>query len=366
MSKPKIIFVDDEEYNLEAFQAYFRREYEIYTFTSADEALLFLNFNKIEIIISDEKMAGTTGIEFLERVSKIFPDSIRVLITAYADLQLLESAINRGQIYKFLHKPWDWEKLKLVIENCEAAFNYKNELKIQNEALTKANFELNKFVYSVSHDLRSPLTSILGLIEITKSTPDLKVASNYFELIEEKVIKLDGYIKRLLDYFRNDRSELKHSKINFTSIIEETWLLLSEGSKKINFNTEVIEDDQFFGDPVRLEIIFENLISNAIKYQNPSIKNQEIFVKIRVDHNKCTIAVTDNGIGIDQSYADKVFELFFRANANKNDAGSGLGLYIVKDTVERMNGEIKLFSEPMKGSTFYIELPNRKLMKITA
>src|ERR1700740_2896774 len=189
--KTSILYVDDEENNLYAFRAYFRKEYEVYTAQNASDAFLVLEKNHISIIISDQRMPAMTGIEFLEKTIKKYPDCLRVLITAYADMDLVIEAVNRGQINKFIQKPWNWDELSLTIKNCRLIYDLKLELKKKNEQLQKANDELNKFVYSVSHDLRAPLMSILGLVNLSKKEQKSTAIKNYFEIIETCVVKLD-------------------------------------------------------------------------------------------------------------------------------------------------------------------------------
>ena len=196
--KIKILYVDDEENNLVSFRSYFRKEYEIYTAVSVAEALILLEHSEMNLIISDQRMPASTGVEFLEKTIKSHPDCIRMLITGQSDLGVVIEAINRGQITKFVQKPWDWEKLSLAIENCVLLYRSRTEIKQKNKELQKANDELNKFVYSLSHDLRSPLMSILGIVHLAKTNKEALAEMDYFGLIENCVVKLDGFIKNII------------------------------------------------------------------------------------------------------------------------------------------------------------------------
>ncbi|MES2513544.1 MAG: hybrid sensor histidine kinase/response regulator [Bacteroidota bacterium] len=357
--KIKVLYVDDEEQNLVAFRANFRKEYEVYTATNAGDALTLLQTNYVHVIISDQRMPGITGVEFLEKAVKLYPDSSRLLITGQSDIEVVIDAINRGQISKFIQKPWDWEKLSIAIDNCVTLYKSRVELKLKNQELQKINDELNKFVYSVSHDLRSPLTSILGVVNLTKLLPELRVADTYFEMIEGRVIKLDNFIKKLIDYYKNARSEEVNDKVDFNALITSIWDTLKNQNTSIDFQFCCKQHNEFTGDVFRLGVIFENLISNAIKYQNPAIDKQEIKIDIDVSASEAKIKVTDNGIGIDQNYLDRIFQLFFRTEDSLNTEGTGIGLYIVKEAIEKVNGTITVSSELMKGTSFNILIPNK-------
>jgi signal transduction histidine kinase len=357
--KIKILYVDDEEQNLVSFKANFRKEYEIYTAINADEALNVLKDNVIPIIISDQRMPHTSGVEFLEKTVKLYPDCIRLLITGQADIEVVIEAINRGQISKYIQKPWDWEKLSIAIDNCVTLYTSRLEIKLKNQELQKANDELNKFVYSVSHDLRSPLTSILGIVNLAKLTPELKVAETYFEMIEGRVIKLDHFIKKLIDYYKNSRSEENNEMIDFNKVIKSVFDTLENSKNTVDLKLEIIQDVNFIGDLFRIEIIFENLISNAIKFINPNTDFHKISIFIEVSSKDVKVIISDNGIGINKDYIKNIFNLFYRTENAINTEGSGIGLYIVKEAIDKMDGKITVSSTPMEGTSFEFYLPNK-------
>ena len=359
MDKIKVLYVDDEEQNLVSFRANFRKEYDVYTAISADEALNLLKETHIPIIISDQRMPHTTGVDFLEKTVKLYPDCIRLLITAQSDIEIVIEAINRGQVSKYIQKPWDWDKLSIAIDNCVTLYTSRIEIQLKNEELLKTNDELNKFVYSVSHDLRSPLTSILGIVNLAKITPEMKVALSYFEMIEGRVLKLDDFIKKIIDYYKNARLEIVKDKIDLKPFILEIWELLRDQNSNILFNLNVREDVEYVGDSMRLKIIFENLISNAIKYQNPSSNSKLIDISVNVDSINLNITISDNGIGIDSRFIDSIFNLFFRTEDSLQVEGAGIGLYLVKEAVNKTGGTIDVNSKLMYGTVFKILIPNK-------
>ena len=363
MSTPeriKILYVDDETNNLISFRSYFRKEYEVYTALSVSEALELLENNHMHIIIADQRMPAITGVEFLEQTIARHPDSIRMLITGQADINVVIQAINQGQITKFMQKPWDWEKLSLAIDNCVLLYKSRAELKQKNEELRKANDELNKFVYSVSHDLRSPLMSILGIVHLAKINEDKTVEHTYFNMIESCVVKLDTFIKNIIDYYKNSRADEIKELVDFRALAESVIEALKNQDTSIDFELEIDQSGEFFGDLLRLRMILNNLVSNAIKYQNPKAERHLVRIHVGSRDDSALISVEDNGIGIQEKNIENIFKLFFRTENSQDKDGTGIGLYIVKESLEKIGGKINVISTPMAGTTFELTIPNRR------
>jgi len=223
--------------------------------------------------------------------------------------------------------------------------------------LKKTNFELDSFVYRASHDLRAPLRSVLGLLNLIKieSSPDQKSA--YVNLAEKSINKLDSFILDLTNFSRHTRLEIQKEKIDFQSVIAECIenLKYMENADKVKSIIEIEESEPYLSDPGRMAILFQNLISNAIKYQRPYI---ESFVKISIHVNDqgALVVVSDNGKGISKEYLSKIFEMFFRAS--EDSYGSGLGLYITKQVVEKLQGKIEVQSIFNEGTSFKVWLPH--------
>ena len=146
----KVLYIDDEENNLLAFKASFRRLYEIYTAISAADGLKILKSVNIQVVIADQKMPNTTGVEFFKSISQTYPDPVRILLTGYTDIEALADAINHGDIYRYITKPWNDLELHNSIKNAYEAYKAKIDLRNKIDELEKANDELNHFIYSVS------------------------------------------------------------------------------------------------------------------------------------------------------------------------------------------------------------------------
>jgi PAS domain S-box-containing protein len=226
------------------------------------------------------------------------------------------------------------------------------------EELKIRNAELDNFVYKVSHDLRAPLSSILGLVNLAKLPGNSDNPLEYIGIIGEKVQALDHFIGDVLSHSKNLKMEVNISKVDLRHIIEQTFTDLGylEGASEMKRCVK-IEGIDFFSDQWRISEIFRNLISNAIKYRQLAIDNSEIQVKIHIDHLRADISFSDNGIGIDEANLAKIFEMFYRATEQSD--GSGIGLYIVKNAVEKLGGQISVASKPGQGTRFTLVLPNR-------
>jgi PAS domain S-box-containing protein len=227
----------------------------------------------------------------------------------------------------------------------------------QKDLLEKANAELDRFVYITSHDLKAPLLSIQGLIHLAEISEDKSEVEMCLKMMMERIKGLENFIRDIIDYSRNVRVGLVKEEIDIEKMIGDIYkdLFYLENVDKIDFKIEVDKDLSFNSDEKRVNVILKNLIFNAVKYQNFNQKNPYIKVKANEDGNHLVISVKDNGEGIKPDIQDKVYDMFFRAS--EKSSGSGLGLYIVKEMVGKLDGTIQLKSEPDKGSEFTVRLP---------
>jgi len=228
----------------------------------------------------------------------------------------------------------------------------------QSEELLKANHELDRFVYSTSHDLRAPLSSLMGLINITRQANAGEVQT-YLNLMDDRVRSMDQFIRDITDYSRNNRLAVQSQTVALKPLILEVWdgLRFIPGAEHINLSVDVADAMTVSTDPARLKIILTNLLSNAIRYHD--LKKTERFIRLGAEaHDQAMkIFVEDNGQGIEPEYQVKIFDMFFRAS--EKSKGSGLGLYIVKETVEKLAGAISVQSVPSQGSVFTLLLPQQ-------
>lgn len=236
--------------------------------------------------------------------------------------------------------------------------SYSRRLKRQNEELKKLNQALDQFVYSASHDLRAPIASVLGLIDLARHEMDPVRIQSYLDMKEKSLVKLDHFIKDIIDYSRNARLDIRKDHVDFEEILNEILEQLSfqEGAQKVSTSIQVDYNSEFYSDKRRISIVLTNLVSNAIRYHDPEKPNPKIRMHATINPDKAIVTVADNGIGIAEDQTEKIYEMFYRATDLRT--GSGLGLYIVKETVEKLGGEIRVESELNRGTTFTLEIPN--------
>jgi signal transduction histidine kinase len=230
--------------------------------------------------------------------------------------------------------------------------------KAKNVQLRKANAELDRFVYSASHDLRAPLSSLLGLIELARKTDDKAELGTYLSMMKGRINHLDDFIKEIIDYSRNERMEVVKQPVNLYKLVEETLTSLEhlEGADKIEIQNEIPQNMILPTDAMRLKIVLNNLMNNAIKYHDHN--KESPYIRITVSPSETgglNFSVRDNGMGISSEHHDKVFNMFYRAS--ENSKGSGLGLYIVKESLGQLGGSVSVKSELGEGSTFTVVLP---------
>lgn len=228
----------------------------------------------------------------------------------------------------------------------------------QNLELKKINAELDRFVYSASHDLRAPLVSIQGLSKLAIAESQSETDRKYFKLINDRVVRLDDFIRDIIEYSRNARTERKLESFSLSPMIHEVIenLKYMEGADRIAFSV-CSSVEEVRTDKSRLKVVLSNIISNAIKYHN--LRQEDPTVQITSSQFESTVCISikDNGIGIPEDAHEKIFDMFYRASDRAG--GSGLGLYIVKEIVEKLEGSITVNSVFGVGTTFEVRIPGQ-------
>jgi two-component system, sensor histidine kinase and response regulator len=359
-TKIKILYVDDEMNNLIGFKAALRFDYHILIAQNTKEAYSYLEkHDDIKVVFCDQKMPDVTGVMFFEEMRAIYPYPIRILLTAYADIEAVIDAINRGHVFRYVKKPWIDADIISAIEEGVKFYKVTSMLSIKNDELSKAYSELDKFAYSVSHDIRGPLVGLIGGIDLALDTENVEEIKEILTLMQSSVNKLDTFILNMHDYYCMERGELKIVNIDFNKIannIKDIYNIYALSSN-ISFKISVTQTQDFWNDEVSISMIITNLISNAFKYQKTDFENKLVELDIKVEKRMAIIKVIDNGCGIDEKYISQIYNLFFRAHYK--NAGSGFGLFNVKSALLKLNGKIDVESTVDEGTQFTVTIPNK-------
>jgi signal transduction histidine kinase len=243
--------------------------------------------------------------------------------------------------------------------------NIEKLLSERNKQLQKTAAQLDRFIYSASHDLRSPITSIMGIVNLMRMELTTEEYHDYLDKIEQSIMKLDNVIRDMMTFSKNTRQLIRCEKISFEPLIHELIAGIEdlERFEEIDFVINIQAKLPFFNDPVRIKSILFQLLKNAVLYMKPQ-GSPFVRIDVTVFGNKVIIEIIDNGIGISQVHLEKIYDMFYRGT--ERSAGSGLGLYIVKETLLKINGTITVDSVEGQGSIFHIEIPNSNEGKFIA
>ena len=358
--KIKVLYIDDETNNLNSFKAGFRFDYTVFVAGNTQDALVHLEQNPdMHIVFCDQRMPDKTGVEFFEDIRRKYPAPVRMLLTGYSDIEAVIAAINKGNVYRYISKPWNETEIKLAIDEGYKFYITNSLLEKKNEELQKAYNELDKFAYSVTHDLRGPILSVIGVINVSKSIENPSELKSILEMIENAMYKLNTFIENTHDYYNLKRGQLQISDLKFQDIMDDLKDIFEINCKvnNIQFVSKVEQNEIFRSDEMSLRIILNNIISNAFKYQKKNNVNKFVHAEITVNKGIVTIVVKDNGIGIPDSDINHIFDMFYRGTTE--EFGSGFGLYNVKDALMKINGRIDVASKPNEGTTITVTVPTK-------
>jgi signal transduction histidine kinase len=304
-------------------------------------------------------MPGKTGVQFFEEIRSRYPKPIRILLTGFTDIDSVIDSINLGNIFRYVKKPWIDGDILTAINEANKFYISNSLLAEKNEELQRAYNELDKFSYSVTHDMRGPLLSILGAIEAAQDVDDIHEIRKMLKLMKDSIRNLDDFIQSIHDYYNLNRGELEIKQIDFKELVDEqsrifnfTYLV-----SDVQFKIRISQKEVFRGDELSIKLILNNLLSNAFKYQRKENKTKLVDLNILVENGLATIEVKDNGVGIAENYLGDIFNMFFRASSQ--EVGSGFGLYNVKAAITKLNGIITVDSVVNKGTNFKVTIQNK-------
>ncbi|HWB09358.1 MAG TPA: response regulator [Pirellulales bacterium] len=380
--KRTILYVDDEAENRVVFEASLDDRFRVLTAADVEEALSILARENVPVVVSDQRMPGKTGVDLFSIIRTRHPQTRRILLTAYTEPRAMIDAINHGQVYYFLQKPWDRSSIESVLVRAIEAYDLAIALEQQSTVLARQNDELramqahlehasrlkSEFLANVSHEIRTPMTAVLGFADLLR---DRLTAAEDLETID--TIKRNGeylleIINDILDLSKIEAGSL-HVEQRLCSprgIVHEVAELMRPRCEAKGLWLDVAIDEAVPGqvpsDALRLRQILVNLVGNAVKFTDRG----GVRVAVRIEPCETTtwclhFDVVDSGIGISAERLKALFQPFSQLDSSmtRRFGGTGLGLAISRRLAQLLGGDIAVQSVPGQGSTFSLILATR-------
>ncbi|OFZ13991.1 MAG: hypothetical protein A2Z20_10200, partial [Bdellovibrionales bacterium RBG_16_40_8] len=349
--KHTIMCVDDEIDNVEALERIFRKKYTVLKATSADEGLKLLKINKVSLIIADQRMPIKTGVEFLKESIALYPDAVRILLTGYTDVDSIIAAINSGEVYRYITKPWDPADLALTIDKAIEKYELSSELKEKNAQLRTAYEELktldeakNNFMILINHELKTPLTVILSFLELLRETSLSAEQKKYVERISSSSEKLRQIIDDVLSFVSAETGLMKvtKKKISAQKLIGDILEKFTDAARAKKQKIVLPKKDQDLKiDPQIIGSAFERLLDNAIKFGDAG---SDIEIKITpAGKERIEFAVINEGKPLSATTIEKILRPFsLDEDIMKHSQGLGLGLSLTQALLKRHDSALHI------------------------
>lgn len=378
-----VLVVDDEADVVSSVKDLLRLDYKVLGATKVSDALSLLEKEPVDVVMTDQRMPETNGVELLKQVRVKYPDAVRLLFTGYADIRAVVDAINEGNVYRYITKPWDPDELMAVLrEACDRhdLVTQRNslleELKEKNAQLERANAELrhsdelkNAFIRVASHELRTPLTILLGISDLTvRQARGEEPVAGLAKRIHQAAGRLQHLVDQIVTMLSMQQFERRPEKApsNLSKLVGRAVDDVRPFAelRKQALVCDIPEDlGTIDVDEAKIRDAANHILLNAIKF---TPDQGTITVGARRENGDARIWVSDTGIGLDAASLSRVFDKFFTefdvshhssGHFEYGKKGLGLGLSVVKAFVEMHGGRVEVSSEVGKGTTFTIHLP---------
>ncbi len=371
----KVLFVDDDEGNLVVSEAHCGRDFDVLTCTSAEQAIELMAEHEVGVIIADQRMPGTTGVELLSRVRVEQPDVVRLLITAYSDLAAAIAAINRGHVRRYIRKPWEPAELKAELKDAMAIYEMSRKVRALSARLrgTERVYSLGVIAASVGHELRNPVGWVRDNVEHVKAELlDLQrtfADRAEFSDVSQRLVDLDEALadaqagtKRILEIVHgielpNQQMEEADEVVDLGTVVELSLKLASgELRRRAKLSYDSQAQAQVRGNQTKIGQILLNLVINAMQaLVDLPATSSIIHVVLRADESWAYLSVADSGRGVPISEREKIFDPFY---TTKGDQGTGLGLAICQQLAIELGGALMVEDDPeLGGAQFILKLP---------
>jgi signal transduction histidine kinase len=384
-----LLIIDDEVEITKSLVRQFRKKYKVFTTTNAEDGFKILEKENVQVILSDQRMPGMTGVEFFTKIKDKYPEVLKLIITGFSDVEAVIGAINDGQVFRYVTKPWNpveldsilneaFEKSDLISQNRELMHNLRElnrcleekvvartlELEKLNVKLSELNVEKNRYIGMVVHDLRDPISTAISFSELMmecNETINSETRLKYLKYIYDNCTFSISLIHDFLDISKIEAGvfDLKCTVQEYRSFVYDSIvqneILAKNKLQEIRViaarNTMMVCFDKN-----KLKLVLDNLLSNAIKYSYP---NTKIIIDISQSNTDIVTKIVDHGLGIPADELSKLFNPFQTASVKPtaDEKSTGLGLAIVKKIVEAHQGTISVESVVGQGSTFSFTLP---------
>jgi signal transduction histidine kinase len=374
--KAVVLYVDDDRANVLAFRLVAEPRYEVLTAKSAEEALKICQQRPdIAVLLSDQRMPGMSGIELCERTTATHPLTVRMLVTAYSDLNAAVLAINRGQISRYLTKPWNTDELFATLRDAVESYQLRQTVERLQVKIGQAErlYALGVLTASIGHELRTPLGVITSSVEYSrraveqwkarllarKDGPGREDLACVDELHAALCDATDGG-QRMLEVLDGIQLSVKgepkdRSPVDVVHVVQSVLRLVrGEIAGRATLTVELLARPTVLGSATRLSQVLLNLILNALQALPPRRTDENrLHIRLTSDQQTLQLSVQDNGIGMSPAQRARIFEPFFTTK----DQGTGLGLAICRQIVDELHGEIDLESTQGVGTSFVVRVP---------
>lgn len=365
----QILVVDDEENILKAIRRQLHKKFTVQTAIDAQEAFAILRENRIDVVLSDHQMPGITGTEFLAQVRREFPNTVRLMLSGYADVNTVIAAINDGRVEQYIQKPWDAGQLERIISDSYEVLEIRttnerlvSELGVALKAEKRFSQLQSDFITLVSHEFRTPLTLIMSSAQIVRSH-GARLEPERIEGKLDQIVAQVHHMKSLLEEviaigtYEQGIPKFKPETMDICQLFQACIALIKPSlSGKHTIVTDIPEHcSNFVGDAHLITEIVTELITNALKF---STNAGTIICKIHVDSNQAEISIADEGSGILEKDLERIFTPFVKGENADFVHGIGLGLAIVRHAVNLHQGKIFVEPNDRGGTIIRVILPS--------
>jgi len=351
-----ILCVDDESDNVDALERLFRKKYRVLKATSGKQALQLLKDEKVALIISDQRMPEMTGVDFLEQSMKSNPESVRILLTGFTDIESVIAAINSGQIYRYVTKPWDPRDLMTAVDRGIERYEMTAELKEKNKALRDALDELktldaakDQFMILINHELKTPLTSLLSFLELLNETGLTDEQKKYVDRISQSGQRLKEIIVDVLEIVSAEtgRTPLNEETVETRHICKA----VADGLYELALQKK--QSINIVGKNLKIELdrkiiinVLKRLLHNAIKFGDAE---SEIKIEADGDSSGVTFAIENEGKTIKTEAIQRILKPFsLDEDIMNHSKGLGLGLAVSQSLLKRHGSHLEISSQKSK------------------